>query len=239
MRNLALRWVRTAAAVAGCGVLSSIAAADTIEMLRIGNGLGRQITRHGVAMPPGGLDIFIGEFINDFRNGNGVAAGYSGVHRNFCIDLVQEHSPNWEVFDVVPLPLAPVPPPAMGGVRAQAIADAYLGAGAGAHSSADNAAAMQMLIWEIIGDFDGTLASIDINAGNVRYSSGEAYFASVVAAFNAFKSMVGSGAPLGDLYGVVHPDFQDHMILIPGPGAGALAGAAMLLAARRRRRNRA
>jgi hypothetical protein len=126
----------------------------------------------------------------------------------------------------------------MGPAKAQAIADVWAAAGGQQFASAPFAAAMQMMIWEIVYDFDGGSSSINSAAGNVQYQSTQttqAYFTSTLATFDSFKSAIGSGGSLSNMRAVTNGQNQDQIVIVPAPGAIALLGAAAILLTRRQR----
>lgn len=221
-----------------CCALTSAANADSVEMRRIDAGIGRPIILAGpvIGTP---RQIFIGDFINEFRNGTGDGAGLNGTMSTFCTDLAQDASFDWQTFSVVALGQAPDPGPAMGPVKAQALADIIFGAGATAHQDADHAAAFQMLVWEILADYDGTPGSLNLNAGNAQFSQPiYGFFSDVVSIYDSYRAFIGINAPQSLVRAVTNPEFQDQIVLlsVPAPGAAALAGIGLLAGIRRPRR---
>ncbi|MBX3358639.1 MAG: hypothetical protein KF745_09445 [Phycisphaeraceae bacterium] len=214
---------------------SGAAFADTVEMVRIGEGKGRVLTLSGSAVGGNFYTFSIGELTYEFRNGTGEASVLNGVIQTFCADLAQDSSFEWEQYNIVPLEDAPDPGPAMGASRAQAIANIFAGANGQQHATPDYAAAFQMMVWKIIYDYDGTEASVDVNTGTVNFSSSANYFAGVMDKYNELRGFLGTAAPIGGLRGASNPNFQDQLVVVPSPGSLALVGAALGLAAVRRR----
>lgn len=224
-----------------CAVLTSLLCAptfanDTVEARYVSEGLGRYLTLRG-SQVGGAFSFTIGQQVIECQNGLGEGAFLNGILATFCTDLEQGDWGGFVPFKVVPLASAPLPGPAMGPAKAQAIADIWAAAAGQQFTSNDHAAALQMLIWDIVYDFDGTQASLDAASGTVWFSDpGSGFLPGVTAIFNSLRSSVGTNAPIGGLRGLTHPDFQDQVVLVPAPGLAGLAVGSVVLAARRRRR---
>jgi len=226
-----------ASVVAISAVAPAALAVNTVEATRVGYGLTQNIAVTGAQI--GGTFTFpIGQFVYNFRNGVGEGALLSGDTITFCADLAQDVFPGYALYQVEPLAAAPQPGTPMGPVKAQAIADVWAAAAGQQFTSAPHAAAMQMMIWEIVYDFNGSVASLDAGSGNVQYiitQTSQAYFNNTLSIFNSFKAAIGSGGDLSTLRAVTNADNQDQLVFIPAPGALALLGAAALIVGRRRR----
>ena len=105
--------------------------------------------------------------------------------------------------------------------------------------SASFATAFQVTIWEIVNDFDGSVSSIDTNAGDLRITlpNGFELTGAIQAQVDSFK--IGLAANLGTtnfdgLIGFANDGAQDQLY-VPAPGALALLGLGSLTATRRRR----
>ncbi|MBC7835582.1 MAG: hypothetical protein H7Y88_10860 [Phycisphaerales bacterium] len=231
------------AITAGLALMGSAAItnADTVEVRYTGVGLNRIINVSGTVFSGG---VYAGELNHDFRNGNGLASSLTGIIKTFCTELRQHVTASWRVFDLQDVEDAPVPGPAMGSVKAQAIANIVAGAAGNEHLSQNYAAAFQMMVWEIVHDYDGTQASINIGAGSVRFSSGNAYFGGVGGVADLFnntlKTMIDDpNAAFGGLRAVTNAYYQDQLVTVslpvvvpvPAPvmmGAAGLVGVAYL-----------
>lgn len=178
-------------------------------------------------------------------------AGLQGNYLAFCIELTQNVAPgNSYTYDMAPLELAPQPGTSvtpMGGAKASALRELFgrfyspsFGSDInGPGISAEEAAAMQLSIWEIVyettpsgGPGPGAAfgLSFDILSGNVFFSGN----ATVLGLATTFLSALdGTGPQAVDLYALVSDDHQD--MIVPGPGALALLGLAGAATARRRR----
>ncbi len=106
-----------------------------------------------------------------------------------------------------------------------------------ASASDDLAAAFQLMVWEIVYDFDGTSASLSTTGGNLKFrqTNGNALTTGVQNAFNNLRTSVLANADTPWLFGFASGSSQDQLVFVPTPGSLALMGAAGLLAARRRR----
>lgn len=209
---------------------------DTVEVRYIGEGIGRLITLSGSQVGGQSFQFQIGQQVIECRNGVGEGTFLNGTFPSFCTDLGQGDWGGFQTFKVAPLADAPLPGPSMGGAKAQAIADAWFAAAGQQFTNADYAAGLQMLIWDIIYDFDGTQASVSPTTGSVRFSSVAAYFATDVSIFNALRAHIGDNVPIDGIRALTHPDFQDQIAVIPAPGAAGLAAVGLIVLAGRRRR---
>lgn len=216
---------------------ASAQSTGTVEARFLGDGIGRLVT---VTSPVvgGSVTFQLGQYRHEFRNGTGEGAFLTGEQLTFCINFGQDSAVGWQTWDIRTLAASPLPGPEMGNFRAQAIADVWNAATGQQFTSADWAAAMQMILWDIIADYDGVSpASVDIATGSIRYNSAAPYFPTVAAHFATLRNAIGTNAPIGGLRGMVRPDFQDQLVLVPAPGPTVLAllGTGTLLGRRRRR----
>jgi hypothetical protein len=214
------------------------ASADTVEARFVGSGLHRTVQVSGVA----NVTVHAGELIHEFRNGTGAAAGLTGQIRTFCTEVTQLVNSNWRVFDLVAPSNAPNPGPPMGDQKALMLARLYDLAAGQQNTSADYAAAFQMMIWEIVYDFDAANAAtgnLSRTDGNIRFLSGDSHFGTVTTIFESLRTqlLAYNGVGVTNLAAIVNSGSQDQLLLIPLPTAGAMGLAGLgLVAARRRRR---
>lgn len=129
----------------------------------------------------------------------------------FCTELTQLTAAQGtnQSYMTAPLAAAPTPGAGMGNAKASAIDSLFRGAFASLSNSAE-ARAFQVLIWEIVYDFDGTLASLNLNSGNLSFSGVNSN------RFNALKNLIGtatSGTPA--VYAVTSATYQDQIVYDP------------------------
>lgn len=213
------------------------ASADTVEARFVGSGLHRTVQVSGVA----NVTVAAGELIHEFRNGQGAAAGLSGQIRTFCTEVTQLVNSSWRVFDLVDASHAPNPGTPMGQAKAEQLARLYDIAAGQQNTSANFAAAFQMMVWEIVYDFNpadlGT-GNLSRTGGNIRFLGGDSHFGAVSAIFDSLRTglLAHNGVPTASIAAIVNGGSQDQLVMIPLPSAGAMGLAGLgLLAARRRR----
>ncbi len=182
----------------------------------------------------------------------GNPAGLQGGYRAFCIELTQNVSPNTSytyqtaALEMAPQPATTVTP--MGAAKASAIRELFgrfyspsFGFDInGPGISNEEAAAMQLALWEIVYETasssgPGPGAAFGLNFG---LAGGNAVFsgnASVLGLASGFLAALdGTGPQALDLIALTSDTAQD--MLIPTPGAAVLAGLGLVAAGRRRRR---
>lgn len=181
-------------------------------------------------------------------NFNGTTAGvmnWVGGYETFCVQLEEYISGGqtvtYDVLDVADVPDAE--PGAMGDVRAGLIEDLYARNYASI-ASAEDAAAFQVAIWEIVherGDTFNplTLGDLGLSTGTARFQLNPDDTGNVLTL--AGNLLAGLGGVDKDefltfenLRGLSNLDYQDQLIVVPGPGA--IAGMIGVAAMRRRRR---
>ena len=233
-------------AIAALAIASSAATAGVVDMTYTGIGAGLTVLVHEGANAP--RDLFAGELYHTISNGVGADAYLNGDHITFCSDLLEAVSGGTDqyiVSEVEDMPLTAGGATPMGAVKADAIRSLYsaslLTLQAGGLSNA-YAAAFQMTIWEIIADYDGTEASLDIAGGDTSFiaPNGHSLSSNVLSAFNDLKAdllvaMGGGGSAFDDLVGLANEGVQDQLVVVPAPGALALLSVGGLVATRRRR----
>lgn len=231
VRNVVCAMMFTAA---GAGA----AMADTVEMRYVGTGLHRSITLSGVV----NTTVHAGELVHEFRNGTGAAASLNGLITTFCTEVTQHVSSNWKVFTLTEAENAPSPGSGMGEAKAAMLARLYGIAGGQQHESADFAAAFQMMVWEIVYDYDPAAAgtgNLSRTSGNLRFSSNGSYFGAVSTIFESLRTalLAETGVPTMNIAAVVNGTAQDQLlVLMPLPSAGAMALAGLMGVAGVRRR---
>lgn len=170
--------------------------------------------------------------------------------KTFCTQLNENISNGQTVnFAVVAPELVPDNPPAspgnMGAIKAEVMRDLYARFYATAVSgSATQAAAFQILVWEISHeDLDGAataaayLTKLNLAGGDfIVNSSGDSDAA--LSQANTWRLQLGVGGFLGfeNLRGLTNGDFQDQLIVVPVPAPALLAGLGLIGAVAVRRR---
>lgn len=169
-----------------------------------------------------------------------------GGYETFCVQLEEYVSGDnpvaYDVLDVAEVPDAE--PGAMGSFRAGLIEDLYARNYADIDSSAE-AAAFQIAIWEIVHE-RGDDTAVGLVVGDLGLSTGTSRFRNgngtidggVFDLAGSLLAGLGGGTEtflgFGGLRGLSNEQFQDQLIVVPGPGA--LAGIIGVAAIRRRRR---
>jgi hypothetical protein len=225
---------------------STVASADIVDMKFTGTGAGQNV-RIQIG-DNDAFNVFAGELKHEITNAAGVDQYLNGTHRTFCAD-VNEHVTrdfaqyHTEQLENIPLTASNSAP--MSSTQANAIRSLYSQNNATLMSGVlSNAygAAMQITLWEIVNDFDGTADSINVNAGNLTFAStnSNALDAGVLAQIESFKAQITSGLNLGQtgpdkVLGLANEGAQDQLVAVPTPGSLSLLASAGLIAVRRRR----
>jgi len=216
-----------------CGAAVSVAEASLVDVFCPGVGVGRNVT---VTQGSTNYNVFAGQIRLVLSNSTGQPFFPDWI--SFCTELAQNIHINGPIrtYEVTPVSDLPTPGAGMGTARAEALARMYFAAnGAQFGTNADYAAAFQIAVWEIVNDFDGTLASLDLASGNFRGTINAAISANFASLFAAASG----GGNMSALLGLGNASFQDQIIDvtsgIPTPGAMALLALAGLTGLRRRR----
>lgn len=183
---------------------------------------------------------------DDFTGTTAGVMNWVGGYETFCVQLEEYVSGGnqytYDVLDVAEVPDAE--PGAMGSYRASLIEDLYARNYASI-DSAEDAAAFQVAIWEIVHERGGNTAG-ELMVGELGLSTGTSQFRNGNGAIDggvfdlagSLLAGLGGGTEtflgFGGLRGLSNEQFQDQLIVVPGPGA--LAGIIGVAAIRRRRR---
>ncbi|MFG0329775.1 MAG: PEP-CTERM sorting domain-containing protein [Phycisphaerales bacterium] len=228
MKLASLRTITaTAGALAVVAGLGAPAAADTIEVT-FNSVSPNQSVRYSIDAG-NSFDSTLGGTFNWTRtNGTYTGGGAVGDFSSFCIELTEFVSPTGSyTYDIVEVEDAPSSFfGGMGSVRAGKLARLF-GQFHQETWTANEAAAFQVAVWEITHDDDGS-----VYTGTFQVSGSEAYIADA-------QSLIDNIDPNGDratILAMVGDDQQDHVFLVPAPGALALfgMGGALMLGRRRR-----
>lgn len=225
-------------ALAGLTAMASVASADSVDMRFLGTSAGRDVK---ITFGSTTVNVFAGQLRHQITNGTGLAAQLNSPSMvTFCTDLDQYVNSSYNTYQLVNL--SGVPNPAMGLDKANAVNALYLAANSAQFgSNSDYAAAFQLAIWEVVNDYDASIAGngLSLTAGNfkAKQTSGAALTAAVV---NAYNSLVGqiSGLLNGPriVMGLKSDTHQDQLVIIPLPTGAAMAGLGLGMIALRRRR---
>jgi hypothetical protein len=217
-----------------CGAAVSVAEASMVDVFCPGVGAGRNVT---VTQGSTNYNVFAGQIRLVLSNSTGQPFDTNWF--SFCTELAQNIHINGPVrtYQVSAVSDLPTPGTGMGTARADALARMYFSAsGAQFGTNADYAAAFQIAVWEIVNDFDGTVASLDLSTGSFRGTIGAAISANFASLFAAASN---TGGNMNALLGLGNTSFQDQIIDvtngIPTPGAMALLALAGFTGLRRRR----
>lgn len=216
--------------------------ADTIDLRYTGHGHGRNAK---VNLNGNARDVFAGELFHELSNGTGSGIQFNGqTLTTFCPDLtetVTDSGATYSIVSITDLPTSGGQPP-MGADKAQAIADIFPASDGSAMvgSSADDFfSAFQILIWEIVSDYNvgEGISSVNLDHGSlvVTKTDGNPLSSGVMTEFNNLVGQIGSGGVVGQMVGFANDGSQDQMFRVPTPGTLAISALGALVATRRRR----
>lgn len=229
----------TTAAIAAM-MFAAGANAEFINVQFTGTGQGKSVR---VSNFGNQMDVFAGQLKHTLSGGTGDAAAFNGNYLTFCSDLYQFVTSSTKTYEIVPIDQIPGASP-MGLPRAWAVQSLFDGFGNQAlASNADSnlAAAFQIAVWEIVTDYSGSAASMDITAGNftAKKTNNNALDPAMGAHLsNMFAAAMMPATNSIVLGGLSSGKYQDQIVAglsVPAPGPVALAGVAGLLACRRKR----
>jgi hypothetical protein len=230
---------RIALTVATAAAVIAPAQAETVDVEFTGTGLGRSVRTH---LDGHAQNVFAGQLRHAFSNGTEQCSELDGAYLTFCTELTQDVTPHESPYECLPLEASP-PTHAMGAVRAQALRDLYVFADgdqfatAGTDENRDVAAAFQIAVWEIVYDYDGTTASLDVTDGNLRITqtNDSPLSMGITGYLDSFFGGLGTGAELPELFAVSHEQYQDQLVMIPLPLPLAMGAAGLAAVIWRRR----
>ncbi len=153
-----------------------------------------------------------------------------GAFTGFCIDFTQAISGGhtYTDFNTATLASAPIPGSGMGATKADQISQLWYNERSGL-STANDYAAFQVSIWEIIND-----SGLSLTAGTFREGSG-----TVRTLAQTMLNKLGGTGGRTSLYAIVSSSVQDFVVpspAVPAPGAAGLAVLGFGMAVRRNRR---
>jgi len=188
-------------------------------------------------------DVFAGQLIHQVAGLEGGLSSFNGRQVTFCPDFPEPVATGPTMFKLVDLADVPVTldqhSQRVDAAQADAIRRLFSNGGSAlVDGSGDNdrATAFQLVLWEIIYDFDGSQASIDVDAGNISVIEfgGAALSAGIMADIADLSDFALNGDVTTGVLALAEEGVQDQ-IFIPTPAPLALGAAFGLVAARRRR----
>jgi hypothetical protein len=231
-------------ALAACSaalVLTGSCLADIVDVRFTGTGLGRNVRTDYLGSAH---NVFAGQLTHAFADGSGSAAFLDGPRITYCTELTEYVTGSFREYALTPLQMAPDSDP-MGADAAQALTDVWVHADGrqflteSTAANRDFAAAFQITVWEIVHDYDGTVTSLDVNAGDltVTRTNGQALTSGIAGYVSELFGAVGANTTFSGLGAVSRAGAQDQLVAVPTPGALALCVIAIVpLAGTRRRR---
>jgi hypothetical protein len=169
---------------------------------------------------------------------------WAGGVKTFCVQLEENigggQTVDFAVVSPEGLPDEPPLPGPMGAARSLVMQDLYSRYyDSTLAGTAYDAAAFQMVIWEISHEMSADSASANAIVAGLDFGGGDATFSSSAAVMGIAEGMLlGLGAggfnSYSGLLGLTDPALQDQLIVVPG--VGALAGLGGVAGIRRRRR---
>jgi hypothetical protein len=208
--------------------IATSAQADAVDLQLVDYGAGRNIrVRHeGLSW-----DTFAGQLVHQMSNGTGQFAGMNGTCTTFCTDLLQSVSNFGSTYTAAEVGAAPNGLP-MGAAKAAAINNLYsFAAGrqfeSGSTAGARNfAGAFQIAIWEVVADYDGSLASLDHTLGDFRATkvNGSSLNGGMQKMLGDLFESIGRESSHSDLMALTSEGAQDQLVVMPVPAAVLLGG---------------
>lgn len=229
------------AGTAGALLLASPALAGPIAVDFRGTGLGqsaRVTFNSGDSSAFSERNLFVGQLRH--RLGTGASAR---DFLTYCIDLTQTAGDG--TFNLVALHDAPVTSPApsnkweLNHDQIDALNSLYNAYGDAVDSNA-KASAFQAAVWEIVFDWSTVDGGTFTSANETNLRTGVVSISNKIsnALFADYLNAAVDGADTsGRLAAIVSSSRQDQIIVLPLPGAGALAGVGMIVLGGRRRRS--
>ena len=227
-------------------IASSAATAGVVDMKFNGTGAGSTVQIQ--LGESNAFNVFAGELKHEITNASGVDTYLNGNHRTFCADITEHVSSDfvqYQTADLESIPLTTNNPNPMSSTQADAIRALYAQNAtaliAGGLSNAFGTA-MQLTVWELITDFDGSANSIDITTGDFLAAgrNGDTLDIDILNHIEGLKTQVMFGINNGQagpemVAGLASAGAQDQLVVVPAPGAFALLAAGALMTTRRRK----
>jgi hypothetical protein len=228
------------AAIAVLLAAASAANADIVNMKFTGTGIGSnvRVTYNGSTK-----DLFAGQLKHEFTGATGTSSYINGLRNTFCSDLAQYVTSTPKPYEIVGISALPTLV-THAGDKAAALSRLYNYAGNTAiasSASADWATAFQLTVWEIVTDYvPGSVnRGLAITTGGFKAQRTNntpltTSVSSLVSQF--FAAATSESSDIAPIVGVTSGTAQDQIVVVPAPGAMALAGFGGLLTLSRVRR---
>ncbi|MCA9289628.1 MAG: hypothetical protein KDA25_00780 [Phycisphaerales bacterium] len=204
-------------------LLTTGAAADSVDAQFVGVGLGRNVS---ITYDGSSFGVFAGQLIHHIDTGGGPVDGLTtGDYTTFCTELSQMVATSVSPFEVVGLEEAPNSAP-MSAVRAAAVRDLFAYAGSMPYATEstganrDFAAAFQLAIWEVVTEYNGAAADLDLGSGTFAASGLYAstyHGGGIGAAVTDLFGAIGIGNEVPGLRAISNFAAQDQLVMIPLP----------------------
>lgn len=228
-------------ATAAVLAIAASAGADVVNVKYTGKGSGSnvRITLNGAQQ-----DVFAGQLKHTFSGATGASSYINGTWITYCSDLTEHVTSTSKAYIIVNIAQIP----ALGAnaaAKSQALSRLYAYAGnTGVASTASNdwATAFQLTLWEIVSDYSpgSSQEGLALTSGSftARRTNNAALPTGIASLVNQFFSVATGDGPSVPLVGVTNAGAQDQIVMVPAPGAMALAGFGGLLAVTRTGRKR-
>ncbi|MEM1183916.1 MAG: hypothetical protein AAGI53_02835 [Planctomycetota bacterium] len=232
--------MKTQVMLCAIGALAVGANAGTVDMVFVERGAGSNVSADFFGES---RDVFAGQLIHSISGFEGAFAPLNGNQITFCTDFPEriiEESTEYDLVDLSQVPVGSHPRvDDLEDVRDDAIRRLFGQADGALDEGSTNDAlstAFQLVLWEIVYDFDGSANSIDIGSGNISFTrlNGDGFSAGILSAVSQFTTAALEGDFLANVIALAADDAQDQL-LVPAPGSAAIVALAGLGLARRRR----
>lgn len=232
-----MKMQKNAVALVALAAAAGAAQAD-VSMRFIETGVGRNVA---VTLNGETNNFFSGQLVHEIDNAGSPTLAVNGRVNTFCVELTEHTSGNFDTFHESTLDDEPIPAVTIFmGARTQAVLDAavqFYDTAASQDASANEASAFQLLLWEIVYDYDPNvgLSSIDPTSGNVSFTKtdGNPLWSGVSNLITSFSAAIGAESGSRDFTLLTNDGKQDQ--IVPAPGTMALLGGVALMGTRRRR----
>jgi hypothetical protein len=231
------------AAIAVLLAAASAANADTVNMKFTGTGIGSNVR---ISYNGSTVDVFAGQLKHEFTGATGTSSYINGIRNTFCSDLAQYVTSTPKPYEIVGISAMPTLIQNAGD-KAAALSRLFNYAGNTAiatSASADWATAFQLTVWEIVTDYvPGTAnrgLAITTGGFTAKRTDNSPLTSSVTSLVSQFFAAATneSNSTVAPIVGVTSGTAQDQIVVVPAPGAMALAGFGGLLSLTRVRRGK-